>query len=63
MRDKIRIIYGAYANILKSGTAQRIAHQANAAFMLITLSGANVQGTQTSGASFPIRYAYIRIFA
>jgi hypothetical protein len=63
--DGLNVIadYGAYAVILKEGTSQKIIHQVDASTAWITLSGANVQGTQNSGGTFPIRYAYVRIFA
>ena len=55
--------FSAYAVILKEGTSQRIAVSQNATLMNITLSGANVQATQTSGSTNPITYVYHKISA
>ena len=53
--------YSSYAIISYDATTARILQQTNGALMFITLSGNNVQGRQTSGGQYNIRYVYQRI--
>ena len=53
--------FSAFAVVLVEGTTQRIAMQSDGAAMTISLSGANVQATQSSGISIAISHAYHRI--
>jgi hypothetical protein len=51
--------YSAYAIIYNDGTTSKILQQTNGTRFTITISGNNVQGTQTSGGGpYNIRYVY-----
>ncbi len=53
--------YSAFAVILSDGSAARIALSNNAVSMSISLSGLNIQVTQSSGASQPVNLILTRI--
>ena len=56
--DSNVVDFAAHAVVIKSGTGNRIATNSNTAYMIISLSGENLQVTQNSGATQNIRYHY-----
>ena len=53
--------YGVYAVVLKQGNVQKISILMTAPLMNVTLNGADVEATQTSGIAKAIYYEYQRI--
>ena len=54
-------LYGASAVIHSDGTSHTLTHLANPSNMTLSMSGSNVQATQTSGATLNISFSIIRI--
>jgi hypothetical protein len=48
--------YTAYAIIANTSSAWRIIHQVNGGLLTVTLSGANIQATQSSGTTTAMNY-------
>ena len=54
-------LYGAAAIIHADGTSYTLTHLVNPSKMTISMSGSNVQATQTSGSTLNISFSIIRI--
>ena len=54
-------LYGASAIIHSDGTSHTLTHLVNPSNMTLSMSGSNVQATQTSGATLNISFSIIRI--
>lgn len=52
--------YAAFADVVSEGTNARIVAN-NGALLTLTLSGTNVQATQSSGADAAVAWSYLRI--